>query len=66
MASAVPPTVPLTYSIAQCSEHSGKYVAENIMVDNPQDQSSRWSGAHQTTDAQQWLMLRLDDLAILS
>lgn len=58
--------VALSYSIEGCSEHSGRYVAENIMVNNPQDQSSRWSGAYQTTNAKQWMLLRLDSPAVLS
>lgn len=36
------------------------------MVNNPQDQSSRWSGAYQTTNAKQWMLLRLDTPAVLS
>ncbi|KAL4244322.1 CTLH complex component protein [Abortiporus biennis] len=60
-----PPTVPISYTIAGCSEHSGKYVAENIMVDNPLDQGSRWSGAYHSTNVRQWLLLKLDTLSIL-
>ncbi|KAI0084905.1 Muskelin N-terminus-domain-containing protein [Irpex rosettiformis] len=60
------PVVTLSYSIHGCSEHSGRYVAENIMINNPQDQSSRWSGAYQTTNARQWMLLRLDSPAVLS
>lgn len=58
-------SVPLTYTIAQCSASSGRYVAENILVDNPMDQGSRWSGAHQG-NAKQWILLRLESLAVLS
>lgn len=64
--TAVPPTVTLAYNIAGCSEHSGRYVAENIMIDSPKDQTSRWSGAHQTSEVQQWILLRLDSIAIIS
>ena len=66
MTTLLPLSTSLKYTIAGCSEHSGRYVAENIMVDNPQDQSSRWSGAHQTSVVPQWLLLRLESLAILS
>ena len=61
-----PPTVPLVYRIAGCSEHSGKYVAENILEDKPLDQTSRWSSAYQSPDIKQWLLLRLQDVAVLS
>ncbi|KAH0828146.1 hypothetical protein J3R83DRAFT_3836 [Lanmaoa asiatica] len=57
-------TIP--YSIAGCSEHSGHYVAENILVDRPQDQSSRWSGAQQPPSMRQWILLRLETLGIVS
>ncbi|KZT10880.1 uncharacterized protein LAESUDRAFT_643350 [Laetiporus sulphureus 93-53] len=55
----------LKYSIAGCSEHSGRYIAENILEDKPMDQTSRWSGAHQSPNVTQWVLLRLDDLAVL-
>ena len=58
-------SVPLTYSIADCSAHSGRYVAENILVDKSGDQSSRWSGAYQGY-AKQWILLQLDNPAVLS
>lgn len=61
-----PPAVQLTYTIAGGSEHSGRYVAQNIQVNNPLDQSSRWSGTAQSTNTEQWLLLRLDSLAVLS
>ncbi|CAL1706336.1 unnamed protein product [Somion occarium] len=60
-----PPTVPITYSIAGCSEHSGKYVAENIRVDKPLDQSSRWSGAYQAGNVKQWMLLKTEELCVL-
>ncbi|KAK0210441.1 Muskelin N-terminus-domain-containing protein, partial [Desarmillaria ectypa] len=54
----------LLYSIAQGSPHSGQYAPENILVDNPSDQSSRWSGAsHGAT--KQWILLRLHSLAVV-
>ncbi|KAH8107718.1 Muskelin N-terminus-domain-containing protein [Cristinia sonorae] len=58
-------SLPLTYTIAGCSEHSGRYVAENILVDNPMDQGSRWSGAYQASNIKQWMLLKLDTLCIL-
>ena len=63
--SAVPLSVPLTYTIASSTPHSGKYVPENIMVDKPQDQSSRWSGAFQGNATDQWIILRLESLSVL-
>lgn len=62
----IPPTVSLRYSIAGCSEHSGTFVAENILVDNPTDKSSRWSGAYNSSNAKQWVLLRLATPCILS
>jgi len=62
---SIPVSVPLNYGIASSTPHSGKYVPENIMVDKPQDQSSRWSGAFQG-NADQWILLRLESLAVLS
>ena len=59
-------SVPLKYSIAAASEHSGVYVASNILRDEPADSTSRWSGASQIPHVKQWVTLRLDDLAILS
>ncbi|KAH9920145.1 Muskelin N-terminus-domain-containing protein [Fomitopsis serialis] len=60
-----PPTVPLRYHIAGCSEHSGKYVAENVLEDSPLDQTSRWSGAYQSPNVKQWMLLRLQDVTVL-
>jgi len=61
-----PAPIPLVYTIAGCSEHSGAYVAENILVDSPLDTASRWSGAYQSSsDVEQWMLLRLADLTIL-
>ncbi|KAK0448391.1 Muskelin N-terminus-domain-containing protein [Desarmillaria tabescens] len=59
------PSVPLSYSIAQGSPHSGQYAPENILVDNPSDQSSRWSGAATHGATKQWILLRLDSLAVV-
>lgn len=54
---------PVAYTIAGSSEHSGKYVAENILEDNPEEQSSRWSGAG---NAKQWMLLKTNELCVLS
>ncbi|KZT71745.1 hypothetical protein DAEQUDRAFT_776737 [Daedalea quercina L-15889] len=60
-----PPTVPLRYHIAGCSEHSGKYAPENILEDNPLDQTSRWSGAYLSPNVKQWMLLRLQEVVVL-
>lgn len=59
-------SVSLKYSIAAASEHSGVYVASNILRDEPADSTSRWSGASQIPHVKQWVTLRLDKLAVLS
>ncbi|KDQ55802.1 hypothetical protein JAAARDRAFT_208578 [Jaapia argillacea MUCL 33604] len=59
------PSEPLLYAIAGCSEHSGRYVAENIMVDAPNEQTSRWSGAGQTVSVKQWISLRLETTSVV-
>ena len=60
----IPPSIPLVYTIAGCSEHSGSYEASNILVDRPMDQASRWSGTHQMPN-KQWMLLRLEKLSVL-
>ena len=55
----------LSYTIAGCSEHSNRYVAENIMVDAPKDPNSRWSGQHESPSMKQWILLRLDELSVV-
>ncbi|KAH7889083.1 Muskelin N-terminus-domain-containing protein [Phlebopus sp. FC_14] len=60
-----PSSETIPYDIAGCSEHSGNYVAENIMVDRRHDQSSRWSGAQQPPSMKQWILLRLETLGVL-
>ncbi|VDC07695.1 unnamed protein product [Peniophora sp. CBMAI 1063] len=64
-ASAEPSVDSLIYTIAGCSEHSSRYVADNILVDNPKDQSSRWSGLHEDPHVKQWLLLRLENPGII-
>jgi hypothetical protein len=61
----VPPAQPITYAIAGCSEHSGNYVPENILVDTPQDPTSRWSGAQQLPTAKQWILLKLETFSVI-
>lgn len=63
--SSIPSSVPLHYTIAQSTSHSGKYGPEHILLDRPQDQSSRWSGAYQGNNAKQWILLKLDQMSIL-
>lgn len=65
MSSATSQDGVLTYTIADSTPHSGRYAPENILVDKPQEQSSRWSGAHQGK-GKQWILLRLETPAILS
>ncbi|KAI0335160.1 hypothetical protein GY45DRAFT_1317686 [Cubamyces sp. BRFM 1775] len=60
-----PAIVTVGYEIAGSSEHSGEYVAENILVDRPKDHSSRWSAAHAAPQSKQWIRLRLKDLCVL-
>lgn len=61
------PVVTLNFTVVGSSEPSGAFVAENILVDNPMDPSSRWSGAYQSSsNVKQWVLLRLNTLSILS
>ncbi|KAI8992965.1 Muskelin N-terminus-domain-containing protein [Trametes punicea] len=53
------------YEIAGSSEHSGEYVADNILVDRPRDHSSRWSAAFAAPPMKQWIRLRLKKLCVL-
>ncbi|KAF7321897.1 Muskelin-N domain-containing protein [Mycena kentingensis (nom. inval.)] len=55
----------LTYSIAASTPNSGRYPPENIIVDRPNEQSSRWSGGPSESGIVQWLLLRLDTLAVV-
>ncbi|KAJ7902190.1 hypothetical protein B0H14DRAFT_3724848 [Mycena olivaceomarginata] len=58
--------VPLSYSIAASTPHSGPYRVENILVENPTEQASRWSGGPvPETGTPQWLLLRLDTLSVV-
>ncbi|KAI0030784.1 Muskelin N-terminus-domain-containing protein [Vararia minispora EC-137] len=64
-APGLPSPETLTFAIAGCSEHSGRYVAENILVNRPHDQTSRWSGLDEDPHIKQWLLLRLDKPAVI-
>ncbi|KAG1767395.1 Muskelin N-terminus-domain-containing protein [Suillus occidentalis] len=61
----MPPAQAMNFTIVGCSEHSGNYVPENILVDAPQDPSSRWSGAQQLPTAKQWILLKLETLSVV-
>ncbi|KAI0358515.1 hypothetical protein OH77DRAFT_1189211 [Trametes cingulata] len=63
--SREPDVVSVEYEIAGSSEHSGEYVAENILVDRPRDHSSRWSAANTAPNTKQWIRLRLKQLCVL-
>ncbi|KXN90804.1 Muskelin [Leucoagaricus sp. SymC.cos] len=63
---STPPSVALHYTVTQSTPHSGKYGPEHILLDKPQDQSSRWSGAYQGNNAKQWILLKLDQMSILT
>uniref|UniRef100_A0A8H7Y6Q3 Muskelin N-terminal domain-containing protein n=1 Tax=Psilocybe cubensis TaxID=181762 RepID=A0A8H7Y6Q3_PSICU len=62
--SSTPKIVPLKYTIASSTPHSGKYGPEHIIQDKPLDQASRWSGAFQG-NTNQWIILRLESLVVL-
>ncbi|CAH3026215.1 unnamed protein product [Porites evermanni] len=53
----------LTYSIHKCSSHSSNYLPTNILVDKPNDQSSRWSS--DSNSPPQFLILKLDKPAVV-
>ncbi|THH12462.1 hypothetical protein EW146_g7673 [Bondarzewia mesenterica] len=55
----------LTYTIAGASESSHRYVPENVLVNAPDDQSSRWSGVHEGSNVKQWLLLKLESLSVV-
>lgn len=63
--SSRPQSTRLSYTIAGCSEHSNRYVADNITVDAPTDPNSRWSGQHESPSIKQWILLRLDRLSVI-
>lgn len=53
---------PLSYTIYDQSSQSGSYHSHNICIDDPTEQSSRWSsGSH---DQSQFITLKLDNPAV--
>ena len=75
-----PESLQLRLSIAGCSGFSASYAPDNVLVDRPNDQTSRWSGANtfggpgqsQTSDLvgqgvreRQWILLKLDQPALV-
>lgn len=53
---------PLTYTIYDQSSQSASYHPRNICVDDPTEQSSRWSsGSH---DQSQFITIKLDKPAV--
>ncbi|XP_077487639.1 muskelin 1 isoform X1 [Amblyomma americanum] len=53
----------LKYSIHKCSSYTGSYIPENILVDKPGDQYSRWSS--DSNYPPQFLVLKLERPAIV-
>ncbi|XP_046388437.1 muskelin [Ischnura elegans] len=53
----------LSYSVHKCSSFSSTYVPENIQVDKPNDQSSRWSS--DTNNPPQFLVLKLQKYSLV-
>uniref|UniRef100_A0A224Z4H8 Muskelin n=1 Tax=Rhipicephalus zambeziensis TaxID=60191 RepID=A0A224Z4H8_9ACAR len=53
----------LKYSIHKCSSYTGSYLPENILVDKPGDQYSRWSS--DSNYPPQFLILKLERPAIV-
>ncbi|KAM0749031.1 hypothetical protein T439DRAFT_327521 [Meredithblackwellia eburnea MCA 4105] len=48
----LPPSHVIPYSIHSCSGYTAAYVPTHILVDNPEEQSSRWTGAAEATGAE--------------
>uniref|UniRef100_T1J0F1 Muskelin N-terminal domain-containing protein n=1 Tax=Strigamia maritima TaxID=126957 RepID=T1J0F1_STRMM len=53
----------MKYTVHKCSSFSSSYLPENIMVDKPSDQSSRWSS--DSNNPPQFLTLKLEHAAIV-
>ncbi|KAI9001723.1 Muskelin N-terminus-domain-containing protein [Gaertneriomyces semiglobifer] len=53
----------LGYDICSWSSHSASYHPKNIMINKPQDQSSRWSSG--SNNQMQYITLKLDKLSIV-
>ena len=58
------PTEKLKYNIHAWSSHSASYHPKNIMVNKPQDQSSRWSS--NSNNHMQYITIKLDKMSIVS
>jgi hypothetical protein len=56
-------TSKLKYSIHSWSSHSSCFYPENILVDNPNDQSSRWSTGN--NNLTQFIMLELEQVSVV-
>jgi len=56
-------TEKLKYSIHAWSSHSASYHPKNIMVNKPQDQSSRWSS--NSNNHMQFITIKLDKMSIV-
>uniref|UniRef100_A0A7N6ANV2 F5/8 type C domain-containing protein n=1 Tax=Anabas testudineus TaxID=64144 RepID=A0A7N6ANV2_ANATE len=61
--AAVPESRVLTFSVFKWSSYSSTYLPENILVDKPNDQSSRWSS--ESNYPPQFLILKLERPAIV-
>ena len=55
--------VKLPYSLHGSSGWTGQYLPENILVNNPNDQGSRWSSS--STSQAHYLTLKLDEISVL-
>ncbi|KAI8849074.1 Muskelin N-terminus-domain-containing protein [Chytridium lagenaria] len=53
----------LQYDIQSWSSHSASYYPKNIMVNKPNDQSSRWSS--KSNDQMQYITIKLDKVSIV-
>ncbi|CAG0919903.1 unnamed protein product [Notodromas monacha] len=53
----------LEFTVCRCSSSSPNYSPENIKIDNPRDQGSRWSS--ESNSPPQYLILKLDHPAIV-
>ncbi|KAJ3106961.1 Muskelin 1, intracellular mediator containing kelch motif [Phlyctochytrium planicorne] len=69
MGSSAPSPTPksvnqkLPYDIHAWSSHSASYYPKNIMVNKPNDQSSRWSS--KSNDQMQYITIKLDKVSIV-
>uniref|UniRef100_A0A8C7HPE6 Muskelin 1, intracellular mediator containing kelch motifs n=1 Tax=Oncorhynchus kisutch TaxID=8019 RepID=A0A8C7HPE6_ONCKI len=61
--AVVPENRVLSFSVFKWSSYSSTYLPENILVDKPNDQSSRWSS--ESNYPPQYLMLKLERPSIV-